>query len=469
MSKVTVKTGSDKKSELIIANIIQTSADRRKGTIGDYKNAVQSAESVYYPNRAALYDLYTKVAIDGTYTGTWELKRVAQVLSKVIKFKASDKEVEEFDDLINSKKFRDFIRLRLQQKSHGLSGAEFRVGPVFDWSPIPIKHINPAIKKITKWQQGDEGWDYENNYNVMVFGTRDDFGFLLKITPLILYKQGNYGDWADFVEKYGSPFQVYEYDIYDDATRQQAFDLAKNAGSNLALVLPKQLNFRTVDGKQVNGDGKLQGNFNDALNKEITLTILGNLETTTAGGGSLAKAKIQALDQTDVVSMDMLDVLDTLNSEQFLTILESYGYNTKGGKFQYEVVADPNALKAEVDIDKFLVTEVKLPLADDYFYEKYGRPKPDNYDELKAIQEEKERVSLLPPGALGGGQGEDDPAQDDKPTPKSAPAGGNAKGAAKSPPAGPVRRGVGIKGGTLSFWEKIDLRIANFFAPGHKG
>ena len=39
----------------------------------------------------------------------------------------------------------------------------------------------------------------------MIFGDKDDYGFLLAITPLILYKQGNWGDWADFIEKYGSP------------------------------------------------------------------------------------------------------------------------------------------------------------------------------------------------------------------------------------------------------------------------
>lgn len=430
---------------LIIANIVQTSADRSKGTIGDYKNAVQSAEMVYAPNRSELYDLYTKVSIDATLTGAWELKRVAQVLSKSLKFKTNDKEVAELDELIQSKVFRHFIKVVMQQKSHGIAGVEFKIGPTFDWQQIPPKHINPAIKKITKWQYGDEGWYYPDNKNILVLGEKEDFGFLLKVTPLILYKQGNYGDWADFVEKYGSPFQIYEYDIYDEATRQQAFDLAKNAGSNLALVLPKQLNFRTEDGKQVNGDGKLQGNFNDALNRDITLAILGNLETTTAGGGSLAKAKIQALDQSNVIAMDMLDVLDVLNSTHFLSILQSYGYPTAGGHFEYEIIADPAELKAEIEIDRFLVNEAKLPLADDYFYEKYGRPRPPNYD---ALIKEKEALAQPPTG------------EGAAPAPAPAVAPQKAK-APKTPAKGPQQQ--------LSFWDKIDLRIANFFDPGHKG
>lgn len=428
-------TQAPAKQELIIANIIQTSVDRSKSTIGDYKRSVESAESVHYPMRASLYDLYTKCSIDGTYIGAWELKRIAKVLSKELKFKVNDKEVEELNDLIDSKSFRDFIRMRMMQKAWGNRGLQFVIGPKFEWEEIPVKHINPHLKKVTKYQIGEEGWDYEDNPTIMIFGGKSDFGFLLAITPMILYKQGNWGDWADFVEKYGSPFQIYEYDIYDEQTREKAFELARDAGSNLAIVLPKQLNFRTEDGKQVNGDGKLQGNFSDALDKQITLAILGNLETTSASGGSLAKAKVQHLDQSDVIAMDMKDVLDTLNSDQFLAILESYGYPVKGGEFYYEIVSDPEALKAEVEIDKFLVTEAKLPLGDDYFYQKYRRPKPDNYEELKALQAQKAAQALPPPAV--------------PPAPDPAP-----------PDQNPPKKTASSH---LSFWDRIDLRIANFF------
>lgn len=141
----------------------------------------------------------------------------------------------------------------------------------------------------------------------------------------------------------------------------------------------------------------------------------------------------------------MKDVLDVLNSQQFINILASYGFNVAGGRFEYEIVADPEALKAEVEIDRFLVSDVKLPLSDDYFYEKYGRPKPDNYDELVKQLEEKEKAAL----SSAGGGGADAPEVDQQKKPPKTP----AKGAQQR----------------LTFWEKIDLRIANFFDPGHKG
>ena len=451
-----------KQNELIVANIQQTTVDRSKRTIGDYVTAVQSAESVHYPARAALYDLYTRVSIDGTFIGSWELKRITKVLSKVIKFRAGDKEVEEVNNLIESKAFRDFIRVRMMQKAWGVQGVQFVTGPEFKFVEIPVKHINPAIKKITKWQIGEEGWNYEDDNSIMIFGDKDDYGFLLAITPLILYKQGNWGDWADFIEKYGSPFQIYEYDIYDDKTRQEAFNLAKNAGSNLAIVLPKQLQFRTEDGKQVNGDGSLQNKFNDALDKQITLSILGNLETTSAGGGSLAKAKVQSLDQNDVIAMDLKDVMDTLNSAHFMSILESYGYPIKNGRVEFEMIADPEVLKSEVEIDRFLVNEAKLPLADDYFYDKYRRPKPDNYDELKAKQEEGAKLFIEQP---------DEPEPDNQKSNISNQKSNisNPKSNISNPKSNISNLKSNISNPKLSFWDKIDLRIANFFDPGHKG
>jgi hypothetical protein len=66
-------------------------------------------------------------------------------------------------------------------------------------------------------------------------------------------------------------------------------------------------------------------------------------------------------------------------------IMESLGIpGAKGGKFiiknfDTEDINDKDAL----EMDIALITDAKLPLSDDYFYERYNRPRPANYDELK--------------------------------------------------------------------------------------
>lgn len=455
MSKATIKTASGveitraEEKKLVIGNIVQVSVDRSPKDIGDYVTAMQNAESVYYPNRAALYDIYHRIVLDGTYTGAWERKRVAKVRNKNLRFEKAGKTDEALAGLIESKHFRDFISLVMEQKAWGLSGAEFIPGAEFKWKEVPRKHINARLRRITRHQYGDEGTSYEGLWNLIVLGNNEDMGFLIKVAPYVLYKQGNWGDWAQFVEQYGQPFRKFTYDLYDEASKQEAFNMARESGNNLAIVIPKQFEFDVVDGKQTNGDGKLQDSFKEALNREVMLIVLGSMETMVAGGGSLAKAKIQSDDQQDVIYDDMKDVLDVLNSAQFLNILQSYGYNVAGGRFEFEKEFNPEELRAETDVDRFLVNDVKLPLAHDYFYERYGRPKPDNYDELVKLQEEKENLARQPVPADGPANNQDDAP---KPrTPKPAPR--NPKPATAA----------------LSFWERIDLRIANFFDPGHKG
>ncbi|MCH5690027.1 DUF935 domain-containing protein [Niabella sp. W65] len=266
---------------------------------------------MYNPMRVALYDIYARIIMDSAFTGVWDNKRVAKVCNKPIKFKANGKEKEEFNSLIKSKKFRDFVELIMQQKAWGIKGAEFITGPVFNWDEIPNKHINAFRKIITKHQYDQTGISYEGLSNVITLGSNKDLGFLYKLALLILYKQGNWGDWADFIEKYGHPFQQFTYDIYDEASRQEAFNLAQNAGSSLAIVIPKQIEFDVKDGKQTNADGKLQDSFRLAINEEIRFTVVGNnLTSTNQGGGSYSLGEVQSADQDDIIDNDLRDVLE---------------------------------------------------------------------------------------------------------------------------------------------------------------
>ena len=76
-----------------------------------------------------------------------------------------------------------------------------------------------------------------------------------------------------------------------------------------------------------------------------------------------------------------------LNSKKFLDILRSYGYQVDGGKFEFELDLNLAKLKQRLEID--MAVSEKVPVSDDYWYETYRIPKPDNYDELKAKMEEK--------------------------------------------------------------------------------
>jgi hypothetical protein len=224
-----------------------------------------------------------------------------------------------------------------------------------------------------------------------------------------------FGDFAQFVEIFGQPVRIIRYDAYDTKTQQECAKILKDAGSSLAMMIPKQAEFDMLDGKTSNGDGKLQISLIEACNKEMSIAILGNTETTTSSSSSgYAQSQTHQAEQYEITKDDMVFVSQMLNSPQFLAILAGYGYPVANGHFEYEQEANLASLKDRLLIDVELAKHV--PIDDDYWYHTYGVSKPENYAELKKQREEPEE-----PEEPEETEGETDKKQDGKkPKPKPA-------------------------------------------------
>lgn len=380
----------------IIHDLTLVAPDRSSKDIGKLKESVVSAESVYYPNRVALYDLYHDIlSMDGFLSGIVQ-KRIDSVLNKKIKFiKKDGKEDEGITELINGQKGRDMIELIMESKLWGISGMEFIIGDELEFKEIPRKHIKPEKGVITKSQYGvssENGFPYKDMPFVWVVGKDTDLGLLLACSMYGIYKRGTFGDYAQYVEIFGQPVRIMKYDAYDTKTKQELKTLLTNSGSSLAMMIPKQAEFEMLDGKTSNGDGKLQIGLKDACNEEMSIAILGNTETTTSSSSSgYAQSKEHGEQQDELTVSDLIFVENLLNSKKFLAILKSYGFDVNG-KFEFELDLDLNKLKLRMEIDA--VVSLKVPIGDDYWYTTYGIPKPDNYDELKKKMEERQTVVL---------------------------------------------------------------------------
>lgn len=384
-----VKEEMKKQPGIIINDITLVSPDRQAKDIASLKTAVVSAESIYFPNRVALYDLYHDIySMDGYLRGIIR-KRIDNVLNKTLKFvDKSGKEIEDVTDLINGRHGRELITKILESKLWGISGVEFIIGKDFCFNEIPRKHIKPEKGVISKSQYSlseEAGFKIDDLPMVWVIGKKNDLGLLLACSMYAIYKRGNFADYAQYVEIFGQPVRVIKYDAFDTQTRNELKTVLDESGSSLAMMIPKQADFEMLDGKNTNGDGKLQLGLKDACNQEMGIAILGNTETTSSSDSSgYAQAKVHSEGQMEITKSDLKDVANELNCEKFLSILRSYGFNTEG-KFIYEKEIDLSELKTRMEIDTFV--SGKVPVSDDYYYEAYGIPKPDNYDELKAKME----------------------------------------------------------------------------------
>lgn len=433
-----IKESGTVPTSILLHQLILRNIDRNAKDIAEWRLAHRMAEAVINPTRRRLFDLFEDVVLDGHLTGIWR-KRVSCVVNKKLYFSRDGKEDETFDTLINSKKFRQLRKKLMQLHSYGIVGIDFIPGAAFNWEEIPRKHIRPHLKKITIEQDGEKGFEYEGVPNWWVLENNDEpFGFLLKAAPYALFKKGNYSDWAQYVEIFGQPVIITKYDGYDEKTRALLTTALEEAGSSLRLMLPKQAEFEMMDGKTSNGDGRLQETFKNSLNNELSILVLGNTETSTNdNGGSFAKGKVHADQQLEITKDDLEEELMLLNDPFFLNVLKIYGYNTDNADgFRYETEVDDDELKAALDIDEKL-DKLGVPLNHDYFYDKYHRPKPANYNEIIAKKEEQRKQITGKPNNPA--DPNDDPA--DPPDPK--------KQTDKKPTA--VEKA--LQG--LSFWEKV--------------
>ena len=420
---------------LVVQEIRIQSADRNKKDVGEFRTALISAESVHHPNRVRLYDLYDYCLIDGHLSGIFE-KRIEEVLNKNLFFEVNGKKIDLMDDIIESEIFREIVRKIMEAPAWGISGMEFEPGPELEFVEIPRKHIRPHKEMISIEQQGDEGFSYEDNKMVWVIGKKNDLGYFLKTSPYALWKRGNMGDWAQYIEVFGQPVRVIYYDAYDTKTKMELREVLDESGSSLALMIPKQAQFEMKDGKQSNGTGQLQEKFKTACDNEMSIVVLGNTEAITSSKSSgYAQSKEHGKQQIQKTKSDMKYVKNMLNSKHFLSILKSYGLPVEGGKFKFEKEIDLEALKLRMEIDEKL--DSKVPLGEDYWYNTYGVSKPANYNELVA-KREAEKTAMKP-----------DPAKPEPPT------------QAKKPPM-PAKKKLSADS---TAWRNLRKVLADFFDP----
>lgn len=447
-NKSVTKTEGMKGGKLIVQQLNILSADRTRKDIGDIKSALLSAESIHYPQRVRLYDVYDDAMLDGFLTGIIN-KRADAVLNKLLMFQnAAGKRVDEMDDLIQSNPFRELQAKILETQGWGITGLEFIPGAEFIYKEIPRKHIKPHKKIIAFDQYGEEGISYDGVSNLWIMGKENDLGYLLKCSFYAMYKRGGIGDYAQYVEIFGQPMRVIYYDAYDTKTKMELRDVLTNSGSALAMMVPKQAQFDVKDGKQSNANGDLQIKFLGFCDEEMSIIVLGNTETTKSSSSSgYAQSKEHGKQQLEITKSDLKYVQNMLNTPQFINILKSYGYPVDGGRFVFEKEIDIPALLNRIEIDEAVASHV--PIDPDYWYETYGIPKPDNFDELMA-QKEEERKAMLKVKQQGGDQGngndpQEDPASKSKPAPKKKPKPEDQK--------------------ADNFWIRFRSQLADFFDP----
>lgn len=361
-----------------------------------YMSSLEAASAIDCYSRARLYDMYGSALLDLHLSGIID-KRLIGVSRIPIEFRRNGKPDEAVNIHLKSPWFRRFVKDILWSKFWGFSLFQFYKDDKgwINYDLIDRKHYDPVRREILRYETDNAGIPVENFSNMLYVGDGPrELGLLAKLVPMVLYKRGNMGDWAEFCQIFGMPIREYTYDAGDEEARKRLIADAMKQGANAVYIHPKDSALNLIESSNKSGTVDLYERFANMCNTEMSIAVLGNTLTTDAKStGTQALGKVHQ-DEEDQLKEDDRDfVLDILNYEM-TDIFSALGINTEGGEFTYVVTRKVDK-SIQINVVEKL-SNMGLPISDDYLYDTFEIDKPDDYDARKAdiearAEEERQR------------------------------------------------------------------------------
>ena len=385
---------------------------RRGGLdVSEYMTAIRKAELIDYPQRKKLIDLYKDVKTDSHLFAVLR-KQKAAILSTPIQFLRDGEVDKQMQEHINSPWFNHFIEDLIDHEWEGVGGSLFQFykdekGWV-KYDLIPRGHVDPINRTILRNPTDLRGESWEEFSDLLYIGDPRQIGDLAVCAFWVILKRNNVSDWAELAEIFGRPIREGTYDAWDEKAREKLIEDIYGMGGAGVIIHPDGTKINLIQTGNVSGAGDMYSGLATYCNNEISKAVNGNTLTTEAGDkGTQALGTVQQEGEVDITFFIKRQILDILNYE-VCDIFAALGINTKGGKFAF-VPPKKKDPAQQVTIVCRLKQEAGLPISDDYLYEEFGIPKPDNYDQIKeraqataaAIREGKKEDKTEDPDADG--------------------------------------------------------------------
>lgn len=389
MASIKKNNTASTSQQLVVNSLVIKTLNRQSQDIDTWRTALKSAD---INRRTRLYDLYEDILLDNVLSDAIE-KRIEAITNADLIFSVNDSEVDEINKLMETQEWENMLREILLAKFWGVTLLEFDYTNKFTAYSIPRNHVRPDKGVITRQENDDNGTNYRNDPFFLEIQTdrrngRDSFGLILKACPYVIYKRGNFGDWAQFAELFGMPFRIGKYNSYDEQTRMMLQQALEKSGSAAWVVIPKDGDIEYCDNKTT-ADGQLYDKLRKACNEEILYGILGQSMTTAQGEkGARSLGEVHLQVQESKHASDRRFIARILNND-ILPRLEARGWPVKGGKFAFPEIGETLGLNDRVEVDMKLNEIIEIDA--DYFYGTYGIPKPKNGGGKKKKPESQEQ------------------------------------------------------------------------------
>ena len=378
--------------------------------IGTWTTAINSFRS---GNREKYYNLCENLLSDGVLADAID-KLVENVTGEDIVFQVNGKNVDVMDALIDTPEFEELLREIALSKVYGRSVIECSFVPdfkVFSWprKHCVIRNMDKAIserRKLIVAKEGDtNGYDYTEDEFFFEVGKDDDLGLMFRAAQYVIYKRGNFGDWAQYAEIFGMPFVLGKYNSTDITARDQLFTALGEIGGKPVAAVPKETDIEVVWGSG-SGSSDLYKTLKDACNEEILIAIQGETMTTISGS-SLSQSEVHR-DTNSKKANSLRRFVQRMLNKHFVPMLQKRGYPVAGGKFVFPKSTEP------VSVEEISKLSELIDIPADFIHNKYGIPMAQEGDKL-ARKSQPEATEPQPPNPLKGEQdGEVEPAEPGK-------------------------------------------------------
>lgn len=386
------KVAQSTEAQNFIQTLVVQPAKLQSADVLTYKNAVNQAKWGFY---SQWFDLVDNLLSDPFLQDQID-KLVGIVTNADLQFQIDGKSVDVINDLIETTEFEELLTEIVHSKVFGKSVVNTSFAPQFDIFSFPRKHIyvknigrklSDREKVITTMPGGLTGYDYTQDEFILEFGKDGDLGIMFRVAQYVIYKRGNFGDWAQYAEIFGMPFVLGKYDSTDTNARDQLFTALSEIGGKPYAAAPKSTEIEVV-WNSGSGSTDLYKSLKDACDEQIMIGVLGETMTTISGSSrSQSETHQGTLDEKGKTLCRF--VQRQLNSK-FLPLLAKRGYPVNGGKFVF-----PEA-KEEITVDKLTSLSKIMRIPAKWAHNKFAIPMAEDGEEILGETKPDEIVQQTP-------------------------------------------------------------------------
>ncbi|PKN71210.1 MAG: hypothetical protein CVU54_01955 [Deltaproteobacteria bacterium HGW-Deltaproteobacteria-12] len=197
----------------------------------------------------------------------------------------------------------------------------------------------------------------------------------------VWFKKHGIKFWMIFLEKFGMPTVVGKYPSGTLSDKQKELMNAIEAiQTDTGIKIPDNMDIEFLEASRAGSVSHEQ--LCEYMDKQISKAVLGQTASTEGTPGKLGNDQNQADVRQEITEADA-DLLDGCLNDTLIQWIVDYNFSgvTAYPKIKTYANANPD-LTARVAIDKTLVVDIGLPVAEDYFYETYGIPAPQEGEKV---------------------------------------------------------------------------------------